>query len=285
MVRSAFFALATAALVTGGCIDLVGADVGRYTDREEKRFSVEGRPVVSVSTFDGSIEVRPWDRPEVAVVIEKRAANKRSADTIEVEAKQDGNRISVDVHGAPHHGFSFNMSRSAKLVVSLPAAADLTAKSGDGAIDVDGIAGKIDLHSGDGSIKARALEGDVVVTTGDGSVTLDGKFASLRARSGDGSLRIVAASGSTASNDWDISSGDGSVTFELPNGFNAELDAHTGDGSIRLDGLSVSNVNGEIRRNTVRGRLGSGGATLRVHTGDGSITLRSARPSGTGDSR
>src|SRR5262249_36495864 len=141
MLRSTFFALATAALVATGCIDLVGADVGRYTDREEKRFSVEGRPDVSVSTFDGSIEVPPCARRGVGVVIEKRAATKESADGIEVEAKQDGNRISVDAHGSPRHGFSFHLSRSAKLIVSLPAAADLTAKSGDGSIDVERIAG------------------------------------------------------------------------------------------------------------------------------------------------
>jgi hypothetical protein len=114
---------------------------------------------------------------------------------------------------------------------------------------------------------------------------VDGRFASLHARSGDGSVRITAAAGSSIAQDWDISTGDGSVTFDMPTDLNAELDAHTGDGRIRLDGISVSNVNGELRRNSVRGRLGTGGAALRIRSGDGSITLRSARPSGTDDSR
>ena len=35
--------------------------------------------------------------------------------------------------------------------------------------------------------------------------------------------------------DWDISTGDGGVSLYLPTGFGAELDAHTGDGSIRND--------------------------------------------------
>ena len=274
-----------ASLSSAACVDIVGADMGRYTEREEKRFKVDGRPDLAVSTFDGSIEVRPWDRQDVEVVVEKRAATRESADTIEVDAKQDGNKISVDVRVPPRHGFGFHMNRSARLIVSLPAASDLAARSGDGSIDVERINGKIDLHSGDGSIKARSIGGDVIVRTGDGSVAMDGRFTSLRAHSGDGSLRITAAPGSSVEKDWDVSTGDGSVTFDLPTDMSAELDAHTGDGRIRLDGVSVSNVNGELRRNTVRGRLGGGGATLRIRTGDGSITLRSAHPSGTGDSR
>jgi hypothetical protein len=35
-------------------------------------------------------------------------------------------------------------------------------------------------------------------------------------------------------------------------------------------------VIGEIGRNTVRGRLGSGGRNVKVRSGDGSITLRKA---------
>ena len=33
------------------------------------------------------------------------------------------------------------------------------------------------------------------------------------------------------SDNWDITTGDGGVTLYLPSGFNADLDAHTGDGS------------------------------------------------------
>ena len=98
----------------------------------------------------------------------------------------------------------------------------------------------------------------------------------MRARSGDGSIAIQARPGSSTDADWDITSGDGAVTLQLPDGFNADLEAHTGDGGIRLDGVSVTS-SGTITRNSVRGRLGSGGRSVRVRTGDGSITLRRQR--------
>jgi len=265
------------ALLSTGCVDIVGADVHQVV-REEKHFSTTGKPEVVLSTFDGSIEIRPWDKPDVQVIVEKRGRDEAAISSIEVRAEQSGNRVVVDVKAERHgdRGFhlTWNFGRSAKLIVSLPAESDVTAKSGDGSIDVERITGKVDLHSGDGSIHARDLSGEVSASTGDGSMTLEGKFGALRAHSGDGSVRVHAAPGSTAASDWDISTGDGSITLEIPDGFGAELDAHTGDGRIDVNDITLSNVTGEIRRSTVRGRLGSGGSAVRLRTGDGSITLR-----------
>jgi DUF4097 and DUF4098 domain-containing protein YvlB len=278
--RAAFrSSLAAAALgvtlIGAGCVDIVGADLGRYVERDDKHFSVTGKPDVAVKTFDGSIEIRPWDKAEVQVVVEKRGRDKTDVESIEVHSEQNGNRIEVAVSETPVHrlGLHFH-GRSAKLIVSVPASSDVSARSGDGSIDIEGLTGRIQLQSGDGSIHARQVGGDVDVHTGDGSVTLSGKLSSLRARSGDGSLNIHADAGSAAGADWDITTGDGSVTLAIPDGFGAELDAHTGDGGIRMQDLTLSNVTGTIGRNSLRGRLGSGGHNVRVRTGDGSITLK-----------
>jgi DUF4097 and DUF4098 domain-containing protein YvlB len=275
------------------CIEIDGADFARHIERDEKTFAVTGKPDVSLATFDGAIEIRPWDRSEVHVVIEKRAANKEAADTIEVSTQQTDNHIVVDVRAPRSERRVFHFDRrSAKLIVSMPAASNVVAKSGDGSIDIEGISGQFDLRSGDGSIRGRRLDGDVLAHTGDGSIRLnelkgalradtgdgsihaEGTFTSVRARSGDGSVRISAGPGSDSTGDWDINTSDGSVTLALPDGFNAEIDAHTGDGGIHMVDFPVSNVSGEISRHTVRGRLGTGGNTVRVRTGDGSITLK-----------
>jgi hypothetical protein len=274
-----------------GCINVSGSESGWVTERDEKRFSVGGKPEVVLATFDGSIEVRSWDRSEVLVVVEKRAMNTQMAAAIPVEIAQEGDRITVEAKHPKHGGWAWFGPGNARLIVSVPQAADVRASSGDGAIRLENVTGTIALHSGDGRIYAahssgrvsattgdgaidlEAVEGDVVAATGDGRVKVAGRISSLRARSGDGSISISAEAGSAVESDWDISSGDGSVSLDIPDGFNANLEAHTGDGGIHLDGVSVAG-SVKMSRNEVNGRLGAGGHALRVRTGDGSIRLR-----------
>jgi DUF4097 and DUF4098 domain-containing protein YvlB len=266
-----------ALLAAPGCVDIIGADLNKYVERDEKHFAVSGKPDVALATFDGSIEVRPWDKSDVQVVIEKRGRDHEDVAAIEVKAEQHGNRVEITVTEPKrdHGGFNFHFNnRSARLIVSVPAAADIAAKSGDGSIDIERVAGHVQLRSGDGSIRGRMLGGEVEANTGDGSIRLDGKLTSVRVHTGDGSVTIRADAGSSPGADWDITTGDGSVTLEVPDGFDAELDAHTGDGGIHMRDVTVSNVTGTVGKNTVRGRLGDGGKAVRVRTGDGSITLK-----------
>jgi len=282
-------AVVACTLAAWGCVEIAGDGWPRYVERDEKRFSVSGRPDLSVSTFDGSVEIRAWDRPEVLVVIEKRAGDKAEAATIEIRAEQNGDGVTVDVKASTRlwHG-----SRSANLIVSIPAVSDVRASSGDGSLSISRITGTLDLRSGDGSIHGSGLAGDLRVHTGDGSINLEdvsggvdtdtgdgsisvaGKLTSVRARSGDGRIAIRAEPGSNTGGDWDINTGDGSITIDLPDAFGGELDAHTGDGGIQLSNLTLSGVSGELDRHNMRGRLGPGGHPVRVRTGDGSITIR-----------
>src|SRR5437773_10288769 len=98
------------ALVSAGCVDIVGADFAKYVEREEKHFATTGKPDVTLGTFDGSIEIRPWDRSEVQVVIEKRAGTKEAAETIQVQAEQNGDQIVVDVSVPKTTGFHFHFN-------------------------------------------------------------------------------------------------------------------------------------------------------------------------------
>src|SRR5207248_6084134 len=118
------------------------------------------------------------------------------------------------------------------------------------------------------------LAGDLDLTTGDGSVTVSGKPGALKLKTGDGSITLRAEAGTVMKDDWSVSTGDGGVTLYLPADFSAEIDAHTGDGTIRSE-LDVSGGGTDEReRRTLRGRLGSGGKLLKVRTSDGAIRLK-----------
>ncbi len=284
--------LAVLVLASSACA--INLDAARFTEKEERRFTVTGAPDVVLTTFDGSIDVRGWDRPEVLVTIEKQAESPEMAKEITVSFDQTGNRITVKIESKPFTGISIHsVSRSANVTISMPRQGNLQAKSGDGGITLATLRGTVDVRSGDGGIKGTALEGDVTVHTGDGSVTLDdvkgrlelstgdggvtvrGALSRVRARTGDGAITVRALPGSTTTDDWEMTSGDGPMTIELPQGFAADIDAHTGDGGVTVDGLTIAGArtDGEHKED-LKGTLGAGGKLLKLRTGDGPIRLK-----------
>lgn len=293
-------ALAGLILSASGCVISVDSPV--FSAREEKRFVVTGTPDLTVATFDGAIEIRAWDRPEVLVEIEKRARDEARAAAIAIKAEQAGSRIVVDVPRPPavlpSDGFRFGgggllgyTGSSARLTVSVPHECRLVARSGEGSITIERVSGPVELHTADGTIRATDLHGSLRAHTGDGSMRLSdisgradvdtddggihltGTLAVIRARTGDGSVTVRAETGSAAAEPWEIRTGDGTITLEVPDTLGAELDARTNDGSVRIEGLEFSTA-GERDRRSARGPIGSGGRTIRLRTGSGTIHVR-----------
>jgi hypothetical protein len=285
--------VALAALLGSACE--VTVDGGPYSQHEDKRFQVAGTPDLSLTTFDGSVEVRAWDRPEVLVEIEKRASDKAQAEAIRVSAEQSGKAIRIEVRkpDGPQDGFGFRVSPSARIVASVPAHCNLAVRTEDGSIRVERVEGRIDLNSGDGSLRGIDLSGTINAHTGDGSMRFDnasgaldlesgdggallsGRLQSVRLRTGDGSVEVRALDGSAMTGDWEIRTGDGSLRLELPPSFSAVLDAETGDGSVRVRGFGEPERAGRSDESggRLKRQLGSGGKLLRLRSDSGSILV------------
>src|SRR5215510_7972886 len=185
--------IALAALGTTACsIDVRGDGI---VVREEKRFTVTGDPQLQLKTFDGSIRLRSWDRKEVLVEIERRGPDEATAKAYVVNASQDGNKIIVDVPRPASQGEGVHIgtlgSHSVSLTVTAPKRLTLDARSGDGSIEADDLAGTIDINTGDGSIRVRRVEGGLKAHTGDGSIDIDNAAGRVQAESGDGSISVV----------------------------------------------------------------------------------------------
>lgn len=275
--------------------------------RETKTFKVAGLPEIDLDTFDGAIEIHSWDKAEVEVEIEKRAMEQSLIDQIKVEATQQGDKIVLKVTGPSRTEFGgftvgVHISPTARLRVAVPRASNLVARSGDGSIRAEALDGKIVLNTVDGSVTATRLSGDIKVRSGDGSIRLDkitgqidletddgsigfeGKPSVLHLKTGDGSVRAQIDAETVMTGNWDLTTGDGSITLTLPPAFNAELDAETSDGAVRsshplLEEGRDERRSGEgsddrrERRRVLRAKMGDGGKSLKVRTGDGTIRI------------
>lgn len=287
--------LAMAAVVPLLSACSINVDNQGYIEREEKRFTVSGVADLNLTTFDGAIEVRGWDRNDVVVDIEKRGQDKDVVAKFTVLAEQKGNAITIDVrYSGPttYIGIGTFTSPSAKLIVSAPRTANVIARSDDGSMLIDRMTGKGELKTADGSIRAIETEGDLLLESGDGSIQLEdvagrieartddgtmrvsGTPSALRLRTGDGSIVLRIRRGTVMSDDWTITSNDGSIVAELPDDFSALIEADPGsDSRARTDLTLIDQVGGTRDVRTLRGRLGEGGKRLVLRTGDGSIRL------------
>ena len=299
------------ALLLAAAIILSGCEVNLNTEglsaRETKTFKVSGRPEVILDTFDGAIELHSWDRPEVEVEIEKRAMEQSLLDEIKIETQQKGDTVTVKVTGpdrAHYRGITVgvHVSPTARLRVAVPRNSNIQANSSDGSIRAEAIEGKLVLttsdgtvtgtrlggsvhvRSGDGSIRLENVTGTLDLETTDGAITLEGKPTVVKARTGDGSIRTTIEPDTTMTDNWDLTTSDGTVTLVLPGSFAAELDAETSDGVVRvshplLDSDIDVQSRGEgreerrERRRMLRAKMGEGGRVLRIRTGDGSIRI------------
>lgn len=287
-------ACASLAAVLPGCV--VHVDSGGFSAQREQRFEVEGRPTVDLSTFDGAIEVHAWDQPDVLVRVETRASSQSLLDSMDVKIGQEGARIDVSVTAPDRGGWRMqggHVSRSARLVASVPADSEIRLRSGDGSVVVERVRGVIDARTGDGRIVMRAVGGSITADTGDGSVqiedvdgrciatTRDGSVlvtgrlrGGLRATSGDGSVTVKASAGSDVTEDWAIETADGAVTIGLPDELAAVLDVRTDDGRITMTGFPGLQIVQDGDARSVQGALQGGTRVVRIRTGDGSITLK-----------
>jgi hypothetical protein len=155
--------------------------------------------------------------------------------------------------------------------------AELVARSGNGRVRVAGTAGEVEAASGNGEVTVENVRGPVSANSGNGDVRVTTVLGPVSASSGNGDL-LVRMSELRMDSDMEFTTGNGRIEITVPNGFNADIDASTGNGGIRTD--FPIQVVGRISKTRMRGTIGNGGRRLRLVSGNGEIEIRRG-----GDSR
>lgn len=144
----------------------------------------------------------------------------------------------------------------------------VSASTGSGSIRASDLGSEVSLNTGSGDVEVRqASGGDVKAETGSGTIRLYGIKGGLRASTGSGDVHAEG----DATHDWRVGTGSGSVTLKLPTNASFNLDARTTSGSLRVK--HDVTVQGQISKNHIQGKVGSGGVMLDVHTGSGDIEI------------
>lgn len=237
-----------------------------------KTYTLTGKPDLRVETTDANIRVDTWDQNTIAATVTTdgwkigergvKVLEHQTGDSVEIQVRLPREVCIVCVNIRSHR---------VDVEIRVPREGRINLRTGDGSIRLTSFKGIMEIQSGDGGQDIEAVDGILKARTGDGHLKATGRFDGLELSSGDGRIEAQALAGSSVGSGWDVRAGDGAVSLQLPDSFAADLDLHTGDGHITLD-MPVS-VEGRLGSNNIRGKLNGGGSLLTIHTGDGAIRL------------
>jgi DUF4097 and DUF4098 domain-containing protein YvlB len=246
---------------TGSGVGTGASYGGRFMSQESKSFSVSGVPRVNIGTFDGSIVVHGWDKPEVMYTATKRAEDDNYLKNIVVHSAQQGSNISIIVKSDENLG-------TANLEVYVPRQASIHVSSDDGGLTLSGVSGDLTLRTGDGAIEVRDASGELTVNTGDGQITVKNFEGQVDARTGDGGISLDGNFNAVGAR-----TGDGPISLIVPPGSNFMVETNASNTVINEGLLLTEDITPTQR--VRRWRIGNGGQLFVLKTGDGRIVVRS----------
>jgi DUF4097 and DUF4098 domain-containing protein YvlB len=254
-------------------LTLASCNLGEYREgRFSRTLQVSGPVTLDVESGAGNISVRVGNDHTVTVTGRIRARGSFSGMSAESKVdklrsnppiEQEGNFIHIgkivdrDLLQNVHISYE----------VYVPAQTRLTTKTGAGNQTIAGTQLSLDAWSGAGSISVSDIGGNADIHTGAGSVEVRSPQGTLTAETGAGS---VTAKGDPR-HDWRIEVGAGSIRLEVPLKSSFDLQAESGFGRVRVN--PQLKVDGSVAGSRVHGKVGDGGAMVRLSSGAGTIDV------------
>jgi hypothetical protein len=207
-----------------------------------------------LQNVNGTVDVQSWDRDEVEVRAVKTAKHKESdLDLVSIDVDAKGSSISVATRYPQNEGVEV----AVEYTVHVPHCAHVEhLGTVNGTVRVAGVEAVEDLRTVNGNIEVYEASGSVHAHTTNGNVHLE-------------LLHVQDKNGAVAETT------NGSVLLAVPADTQAELEALCLNGSFSSE-LPLSLESAQRPRET-HGKLGKGGAPIRLHTVNGGIRLIALR--------
>lgn len=261
------WALSLATLLLLPC----AVDAATPIERQIRPLNPEGQ--LSIENLKGRIEVRAWERPEVAI----EGTLGEGVEKLEIAG--DADHLSVHVK-YPHRGSGFLLggdnSEPSELKIMVPLRARLDIESVSADIDVSGVASEelsIESVSGDVQVAGAPRLADIESVSGDQTLTLH--RASVTAESVSGDIRLRGRLGE----DISVESVSGRVDIDVQEAPTVRLNGSSVSGDLRIGTqlapkakVQLESVSGQIELRLPR----AVSARLQMETFSGDLSAPSA---------
>jgi hypothetical protein len=298
------FALIPALVFLAGCdFDEIG-DVGRQHEDFHYTYPLKAGGRLVVDSFNGSIEVSPWEQENVDITGTKYARTLDDVADIRIEIDHTPSAVSIratrPMTRSGNHGARFVIKVPRSVVVERlttsngairatdsigPARfktsnggihvfgfkGELTTETSNGTVELTDVAGSVTGHTSNGTIRGERIRGGLDMTTSNGGIrlVLDRAEGSVKLGTSNGGIELTLPP--NAAVPVQAHTSNSSITMHLPGEVNARLVANTSNGSVSSE--FEMRMRGEINRHRLEGTIGSGGPLIDLSTSNGSIRI------------
>ena len=144
------------------------------------------------------------------------------------------------------------------------------ARSSNGSVDITDVVGDVEVATSNAKVCSSCTCGRLVVRSSNGKIELDEHSGSVDASTSNGLIRCEIEE--MGEEGVQLATSNGRIVLELPDELDAELDVRVDNGTIRNE-LRLCKATRE-RSGQLRGRLGRGGAVIKLRTSNGSVCLK-----------
>jgi len=166
----------------------------------------------------------------------------------------------------------------------------VSAHTSGGSITVRTAKGKVDVNTSGGNLSLADIEGDLTAQTSGGSIHVEKLTGQSVVKTSGGHIEVAdlkgkidarTSGGSIAAKFLEQPAGDctfktsgGNVTIILSEKIAVDVDAHTSAGRVSTDFPVTAVIQGEQKKNQIRGKINGGGPLITAHTSGGSVRLQ-----------
>ena len=277
-------ALLPALVLLAGCeFDDMG-DFGRYHEDFHYNYPLKAGGRIEVESFNGGIEISPWDQETVDISGTRYARSHDAIDDVKINVDHTSDAVSIRTSRPTTR----NGNYGARFVIKVPRNAVLdriTTSNGairasdgagpgrfrtsNGAIHIINFKGEVNAETSNGTLELTDVEGPVTGHTSNGAIRGKGLRGALDLTTSNGSVDLAYSGAPVPA--IRVRTSNSSITLRLPGDVNARLSANTSNGSITSDFEMM--VKGEVSRHRMDGTLGSGGPLIDLQTSNGAIRI------------
>jgi DUF4097 and DUF4098 domain-containing protein YvlB len=222
-------------------------------EKFSQTYAVSAQAELSLNNINGSVEIVAWDKNEIAVDAEKRAANSDDLAKIHIDVDASPTRVEIKTNHDRTRWFFNNVNGSVHYTIHVPATLALcNIHVVNSTITIDDVHGQIKAHTVNGGVHVTGITTFAELNTVNGNID-----ATLAPDKAD---QVVTAS-----------TVNGSCRLSLPVTLAATIHGQTVNGNIKC-ALTLTDL--ESSRRSIDGRIGAGDkGKIDVSTVNGGITF------------